>query len=148
MTYSYQKAERTESEAIYNLYRLVMHAYVSEIWGWNDKWQESDFLTHFDPKDTTLVYKERELAGYSQVESRDEQLFIRMLVVHPHHQRKGIGSQLLASIIASGKEQSKSIRLEAFKINDEAKKFYETKGFIVEGENTSSFIMCLMSNPA
>lgn len=125
-----------------------MRGYISEIWGWDEQWQENDFLIHFDPQGITLATKEHELVGYSQVENRGGQSFIRMIVVHPHHQRKGVGSKLLESVIASGKEQSKSIGLEVFKINNEAKKFYERYGFNVEGETTSSFVMGLMPNPA
>jgi len=147
VTYSYRKAEQTEQEAIFNLYCLVMRGYISEIWGWDDKWQEIDFSAHFVPRDITLVHKERELVGYSHVENRGDQLFIRMIVVHPHHQREGIGSKLLESAIASGNEQSKSIELEVFKINDEAKKFYERHGFNVEDETASSYVMGLMPNP-
>jgi len=95
-----------------------------------------------------LVHKEQELAGYSHVENRGGQMFIRMIVVHPHHQRKGIGSKLLESVIASGKEQSKIIGLEVFKINNEAKKFYERYGFNVKDETPSSYVMEIMPNPA
>jgi ribosomal protein S18 acetylase RimI-like enzyme len=146
VTYSYQKAEQTEKEAIFKLYCLVMRSYVSEIWGWDEAWQDEDFSTYFDPKRIMLVHKERELVGYSHVENRDGQLFIRMIVVHPHHQRKGIGRKLLESVITSGKEQSKRIGLEVFKINHEAKKFYERHGFNVEGETSSSYVMGLMPN--
>ena len=146
MTYFYRKAEQTESEAIFKLYGLVMRCYVSEIWGWDEQWQENDFSAHFDPKGIILVHKERELVGYSHVENRGGRLYIRMIVVHPHHQRKGIGSKLLESVIASGKEQSKSIGLEVFKINDEAKKFYEKHGFNLEGETPSSYVMVMPNN--
>lgn len=123
-----------------------MRSYVSEIWGWNEQWQENDFSAHFDPKDITLVHKERELVGYSHVENRNDQLFLRMIVVHPHHQRKGIGRKLLESVITSGKEQSKRIGLEVFKINTEAKKFYERYGFNVEGKTPSSYVMGFTPN--
>jgi len=94
-----------------------------------------------------LAHNERELVGYSHVENRGGQLFIRMIVVHPHHQRKGLGRKLLESVIASGKEQSRRIVLEVFKINHEAKKFYERYGFDVEGETASSYVMELPQKP-
>lgn len=125
-----------------------MRGYISEIWGWNDQWQENDFSTHFNPNGITLVHEERELVGYSHVENRGDQLFIRMIVVHPRHQRKGIGSRLLESAVASGKEQSKRIGLEVFKINNEAKRFYERHGFNVEDETSSSYVMVITPNPA
>jgi ribosomal protein S18 acetylase RimI-like enzyme len=139
--YSYRKAEETDRDAIYQLYCLVMRGFISEIWGWDEQWQVNDFSAHFDPQGITLVYQKHELVGYSHVENRGGQLFIRMIVVHPHHQRKGIGRKLLESVIASGYEQSKGVELEVFKINDRAKKFYESFGFSVESENTTSYVM-------
>ncbi len=141
MTYSYRKAEQYDRDAIFQLYRYVMRDFISRIWGWNELWQENDFSAHFDPASITLVYKDGELVAYSHVENRDAQLYIRMIIVHPHHQGKGIGSKLLASVIRSGGKQSKSIGLEVFKINNKAKEFYERNGFDVEGETSSSYVM-------
>jgi len=59
--YSYRKAEQTEKENIFKLYCLVMSNYISEIWGWDDQWQENDFSSHFDPEGITLVHKEQEV---------------------------------------------------------------------------------------
>lgn len=120
-----------------------MRGFIAEIWGWDEQWQRTDFSTHFDPHGITLAYQEQEheLSGYSHVENRDGQLFIRMIVVHPHYQRNGIGRKLLGSVIASAGEQSKSIGLEVFKINEMAKTFYERHGFNIEGETPSSLIM-------
>jgi len=143
VTYSYRKASRIEKEAIFELYRVVMSGYISEIWGWNEEWQENDFATHFNPEGVTLVYKENELVGYSHIENNNDQLFLRMIAIHPNHQRQGIGKTLLESFISSGKEQSKSLSLEAFKINTEAKRFYERHGFNVEGETLNSYVMRL-----
>ncbi|MCW5595390.1 MAG: GNAT family N-acetyltransferase [Rhodocyclaceae bacterium] len=141
MTYAYRKAEESDSESIYQLYRLVMRGFISEIWGWDEQWQQNDFSTHFDPRGVTLVCQEGKLVGYSHVENRGGQLFIRMIVVHPYHQRKGIGKKLLWAVIESAGEQSKNIGLEVFKINDVARAFYERHGFNVEGETSSSHIM-------
>ena len=118
-----------------------MRGFISEIWGWDEQWQRNDFSAHFDPQAITLAHQKHELVGYSHVENRGGQLFIRMFVVHPHHQRKGIGRKLLESVIASGDEQSKGVGLEVFKINDGAKKFYERFGFSVEDETLTSYVM-------
>ena len=141
MIYSYRKAEETDRESIYQLYCLVMRSLVSEIWGWDEQWQQNDFSAHFDPQGITLVCQEHELVGYSHVENRGDHLFIRMIVVHPRHQRKGIGRKLLAFVITSGAEQSKGGGLEVFKINGKVKKFYERYGFSIEGETPNSYVM-------
>lgn len=141
MTYASRKAEEADREAIYQLYRLVMRGFISDIWGWDEQWQRADFSTHFDPDGIMLAIREDELAGYSHVENRDGQLFIRMIVIHPDCQRKGIGKRLLESVVALAGEQSKSIGLEVFKINGVARAFYERHGFNVVGETTTSHIM-------
>lgn len=139
MTYAYRKAEESDSESIYQLYRLAMQGFISEIWGWNEPWQRADFSSHFNHQGIMLAYQEHELAGYSHIENQDSQIFIRMIVVHPHHQRNGIGTKFLASVIASA--GSRRVELEVFKINEVAKAFYERHGFNVEGETPSSFVM-------
>lgn len=139
MTYVYRKAEESDREAIYQLYRLAMQDFISEIWGWNEQWQRTDFSAHFDPQGIMLAFQEHELAGYSHIENQDTLVFIRMLVVHPRHQRNGIGTKFLASVIASA--GSKRVGLEVFKINEVAKAFYEKNGFNVEGETPSSLVM-------
>lgn len=118
-----------------------MHGFISAIWGWDEQWQRTDFSTHFDPRGIVLATKKYELAGYSQIENRDDQLFIRMIVVHPHYQRNGVGKKLLESVITEANQQSKKIGLEVFKINKVAKAFYENHGFKVVGETLSSLIM-------
>lgn len=143
MIYTNRKAQETDKEAIYHLYRLVMHGLVYEIWGWDEKWQENDFSDHFDPQGITLVHIKQKLVGYCQVENRGKQLFIRMIVVHPRYRRTGIGGKLLKSVIALGDEQSRGVCLEVFKINREAIKFYENYSFSVTGETPYSYIMAI-----
>jgi ribosomal protein S18 acetylase RimI-like enzyme len=141
MTYTYRKAEETDKEAIFKLYGLAMSGLISEIWGWNERWQKDDFSACFDPRNITLAHLGEELVGYSHVEHRGDKLFIRMIAVHPAHQGRGIGSKLLESVIASAVEQSTGIELEVFKINAEAKKLYEKYGFAVQGETPASYVM-------
>ncbi|UZR27996.1 GNAT family N-acetyltransferase [Methylococcus mesophilus] len=141
MTFTFRNAEESDREAIYQLYRLVMRGFISEIWGWDEQWQRSDFSAHFDLQGITLVLKGHELVGYSHIENQDGKIFIRMIVVNPRHQQNGIGTKLLASVIAAADKKSKNIGLEVFKINEVAKAFYEKHGFYVEGETPSSLIM-------
>lgn len=141
VTYTFRRAEDVDREAIYQLYRLVMRGFISDIWGWDEQWQRADFSTHFDPRKATLAFQGDNLIGYSQVENRDDQLFIRMIVVHPHHQQRGIGKELLGSVIVSARDQSKNTGLEVFKINAVARAFYEKHGFNIVGETPTSHIM-------
>lgn len=143
VTYIFRKATEIEKKAIYNLYCMVMKRFISEIWGWDEKWQKNDFSTHFNAKEITVVYQRNELVGYCHVENHNIQLYLRMMVIHPSHQKKEIGTKLIKAFISSGKEQAKNLELQVFKINTRAKIFYENNGFIVESEKPNSYIMRL-----
>lgn len=143
MTYTYCNATNEDKDDIFKVYRAVMEGYISEIWGWNDEWQKNDFLSHYKADGITLVYKANELVGYSQIEEKDDLLFMRMLAILPNHQKMGIGRQLLESFVAKGKKHSKHLSLEVFKINSKAREFYEYQGFVAVGETTNSFVMGL-----
>lgn len=141
--YSFRAATSADQDAVYELYREIMGQYIARIWGWNEEWQRNDFLAHFKPEHITLACDQNAFVGYSHVEDQDDRVFLRMLVIHPLYQRHGIGAALLGSFIRSGKQQAKRICLEVFKINSEAKRFYEKRGFKVEGETARSYVMML-----
>ena len=146
--YSFQEATKRDEMVIFDLYSRVMKEYITEIWGWDQEWQENDFKKHFNPEDIIVVRDEDRAIGYSQVEDQGNQLYIRMLLLLPIYQRKGIGTRLLKAVIERAMVKSKNIVLQVFKINQKAKKFYEHHGFQVQGEKPSSFAMVFMPNKA
>ncbi len=135
---TFQEATKQDEAVIFDLYARVMKEYITEIWGWDQKWQENDFRKHFNPENITVARVENTVIGYSQVEDRGNQLFIRMLLLLPKYQRKGIGTRLLSAVIekakAKAKAQSKDIALQVFKVNERARNFYTHHGFQVQGE--------------
>ncbi len=143
---SFRQATKHDETAIFDLYCRVMKKYITEIWGWDQGWQENDFIKHFSPGNITVVWEENKAIGYSQIEDQGNQIYIRMLLLLPNRQRKGIGSRLLNAVIEKAKAQSKGIALQVFKVNEQAKRFYEYHGFQVQGETPSSFTMVFMPN--
>ncbi len=120
-----------------------MEQFVADIWGWNQGWQRSDFNKHFDPKNITVVLAGNEIVGYCQVEDQGQELFIRMLLLLPEYQGKGIGGRLIKEVIESAKAESKDVSLQVFKVNKRARAFYERHGFHMTGSTPSSVIMTL-----
>jgi len=72
----------------------ALRGFALKIRGWGERRQRSDFSNHFNPQEITLVLKEQLLVGCFLVEDRVNQLFIRMIAIHPQHQRSGIGKEL------------------------------------------------------
>lgn len=141
MSYIYCNAEDIDKEEIYKLYRTVMKGYISKIWGWEETWQKNDFSTHYHAEEITKVLVNEQLVGYCQIEVKTKHIFLRMLVVIPEYQYKGIGKHLLNSLKDNGKKLSKNINLEVFKINTIANEFYKKHDFSIIGEKEHSYLM-------
>lgn len=141
MNYSYRRASSSDKKAIFDFYRFVMREFIEKVWGWNEEWQLDDFEKRFIPENINLVYFGNDLVGYSQLDDQFSCKHLRMLVIHPAHQGNGIGTNLLRLIISSNKEKSVQLSLEVLKINTNARKFYEKRGFTVERETSTSYVM-------
>ncbi len=139
--YSFRRANPEEQAQLFELYRSVMGGYIEQIWGWDSQWQKNDFSEHFDPERVTVVLCEEQAVGYVQVENHSGEHYIRMLLLAPEHRKKGLGANLLKRVIAAASEQNRGVKLQVFKINAPAKRFYERHGFKVVGETPTSLEM-------
>ena len=141
MAYLYKTATKADKEQIFQLYRFVMHDSIDKIWGWKETWQIMDFNYHFKPESITLTFEKDKLIAYSQLESIDNHLHLRMLIVHPDNQGKGVGGELLKKSLSVANEQSIQLQLEVFKINKRALRFYEEYGFTIVKEKLNSYLL-------
>ncbi|MCF1183494.1 GNAT family N-acetyltransferase [Marichromatium gracile] len=141
MEYSFRPANPEDQAQLFELYQAVMVGYIEKIWGWDSRWQKDDFSEHFDPEQITVVLRESQPIGYVQVERHSDELYIRMLLIAPEHQKKGLGANILKRIISSASKQHLGVKLQVFKINAPARRFYERHGFTVVGETPASLEM-------
>lgn len=76
---------------------------------------------------------------------RDGALWIHTICIAPEHQRKGIGTEVIRSIVAEAINQTLPIRLSVLKVNP-ARALYERLGFKVIGESTYHLQMQFQSD--
>lgn len=148
LSYRLNQARRTQQGAIYDLYVTVMKPYIAKIWGWDEAWQREDFRAHFDAGTIVVASANGGLVGFSQMEPRDDHLFLRMLAVLPEHRRQGLGSRLVDAALAMAETRSQALQLEVFKINEPARRFYEQRGFRVVGDTPTSYVLVRESHKA
>ena len=141
MFYKTRKATPDDRDELYGLYSLVLKPYIDDIWGWDEKWQNSDFRDHYDPQNIMVAVVQGQVVGYMHIEVRDEILHIRMMCVHPDYQRQGIGSGLLEAFLQKCTKKRQEVTLNVFLINTDARKLYEKYDFKVYGEKETSYLM-------
>ena len=121
-------------------YRIVCNSikpYVTEIWGWDEKLQNKLHRQKFVASETEIiVHKEQEI-GLLIVKESENEIYLQSILIEKKFQGLGIGKMIMENIIKRANYVNQPIRLQVFKINLKAQRFYEKLGFekISEMEN-------------
>jgi GNAT superfamily N-acetyltransferase len=136
----YRPAIEKDINFLYALHVATMKEYVDRTWGWNDAFQESIFRENYVPGDIQIIiYDDRDI-GMLSVEEGEEDMFLRVIEIHPEYQGRGIGTTIINKIIADGAQKMKPVRLRVLKVNP-AKGLYDRLGFSVIEETPTHYIM-------
>ncbi|MHA1112544.1 MAG: GNAT family N-acetyltransferase [Promethearchaeota archaeon] len=131
-----------DSDFYYNVKKITLKEYVEKTWGaWDEDFQRKRHKMNFSPEYTQIIQCDGEDIGILVIQEELEVLKIHNIEILPGFQNKGIGAQLLQSIIHRATEKTKNITLQVFKTNPKAKKFYQRLGFKIETENATHFLM-------
>ena len=111
-----------------------MGPYVSELWGWDDAWQAEAFARSFDPRSTRVIVVGEQIVGFFETSEDAEAVVLSKIELDPAFQRRGIGTSVIADVLAEARARGKSVRLQVFKINHGARSLYRRLGFLETGE--------------
>lgn len=136
----YRPALEDDVDFLYALHVATMKEYVDKTWGWDDAVQESIFRKNYDPAGIEIIKYEGKEMGMLSIEERDDDIFLRVIEIHPAYQNRGITTSIIKQMIADGVQKKKPIRLRVLKVNP-AKKLYERLGFSVIEETPTHYIM-------
>src|SRR5262245_24685322 len=91
----YRPAIENDINFLYALHVATMKEYVDRTWGWNDAFQESIFRESYVPGDIQIIiYDDRDI-GMLSVEEGEEDMFLRVIEIHPEYQDRGIGTTII-----------------------------------------------------
>ena len=123
-------ADRDFVERVYfDTQRWIIEA----LFGWSDEETERlNFADSYDEEHTQVIIVDGKDAGWLTVQ-RARDIHLDSIYLVPAHQRKGIGTSLVRTLIAEADKSGMVVRLSTAKINP-ARRLYERLGFIVVDE--------------
>jgi ribosomal protein S18 acetylase RimI-like enzyme len=122
------------------LYLETMKPYAAELMVWEDAKQTAGFATQWKPEDVRIVVVDGEDVGWLQIADRDSEIFLQQFFVRPSRQRSGIGSTVLAHLVASWEISRKPVVLTVLK-NNPARRLYEKFDFVEIAEEGVKYRM-------
>jgi ribosomal protein S18 acetylase RimI-like enzyme len=124
-------ATAADGEFLYRLTEQTMRTYVEAAWG---RWDEQ-MVRQFTDKSAgdgsfQLISQNGVTVGAMRVERFASHIQLDQLYVATPYQRRGIGTEILRSLMAEARCAGKPLRLRVLKTNP-AKTLYERLGFVV-----------------
>lgn len=102
---------------------------------WQLQMQRRDYEARFPKADYQLILFDGEPAGRLWVARTTEQIRLLDIAILPEFQNRRIGTYLLRSLIKESEATGTPLRHMIYKLNTEARRFYERLGFrLIEDE--------------
>jgi ribosomal protein S18 acetylase RimI-like enzyme len=122
------------------VYFATMRWIVESLFGWDQVREEENFARFFKLDEARIITADGRSVGWIQEQVDDSRINLGSFHVMPEMQRRGIGTQVLRTLLAHATEQSKAITLAVVKMNP-ARHFYERHGFRITHEDQHKFYM-------
>jgi ribosomal protein S18 acetylase RimI-like enzyme len=122
------------------LYLSTMRPYTEELMVWDELRQRDSFAAQWKPDEVQIVAVDGKDIGWLQVSETPTEMRLQQFFISPDHQRRGIGTEVLNSLVAIWKATGKPVVLTVLK-NNPARRLYERFGFSVVGEAGVKFEM-------
>lgn len=140
-------ARSDEFVILWDIYVQALAGYISQIWGWEEAWQRRDFAEAFGRSAPVVIELDGVVSGYYQMQQSapDEYAdYLRMLILKPEAQSKGVGAHVLRQIVRDLGALGRQVSLRVFRVNPRARRFYEREGWVVVSEDE---VGCRMVSP-
>ena len=129
-----------DEDILLKIYASTRAEEMKQAVGWSDeqkemflRWQldmqRQDYEARFPDADYQLILFEQRPAGRLWVARTPEQIRLLDIAILPEFQNRKIGTVLLRQLIAESEETGTPLRHMIFKLNTEARRFYERLGF-------------------
>jgi ribosomal protein S18 acetylase RimI-like enzyme len=108
---------------------------------WQLEMQRKDYEGRFPQADYQIILFKGEAAGRLWVARTPEQIRLLDIAILPRFQNHRIGTYLLRNLIEESEETEIPLRHMIFKLNTEARRFYERLGFRLKEDDRMYLLM-------
>jgi GNAT superfamily N-acetyltransferase len=122
------------------VYFETMRWIIERLFGWDQAREEKSFAQFFKLDEVRIITADARDVGWIQEQVDGTSINLGSFYLMPVMQRHGIGTQVLQTLLAQARSQSKVITLAVVKINP-ARQFYEKHGFRIINEDEHKFYM-------
>ena len=135
-------ASAEDLDLTYRITRDAMRPYVEATWGvWNEDEQLAKHALNYQPQTHRIITVDAEEVGLLAVEEHDDHLWLVKVYLFSAWRNQGIGRNLICQVLDRGRQLGKPVRLRVLRVNDRARKLYESLGFWVVSEMPERFVM-------
>lgn len=135
--YHLRPATDDDMHRLFEIHRAAMFEYVDRVWGWDEADQEARFRDYLRTSDVQVIEVPGEVAGFVHIVSAPDGITIANIELAPPYQNQGIGSDLMQQTLARAREAGVPVTLRVLKVNPEARRLYDSLGFVHVGETAT-----------
>ena len=140
LAFTLRPARDADRSFLFDLYADTLRAHVEWAWGWDEEWQRRNMAAALPLAGWRIVVLAGHDAGALHVAQDATAHHLHLLLLRPAFQRRGLGSQLIAGLLARARGEGKALTLKVIKTNP-ARRLYDRLGFVVTGEDAVSWDM-------
>ncbi|MCF7694719.1 GNAT family N-acetyltransferase [Mycetohabitans sp. B2] len=131
-------ATREEYGYFFHLYRNALSGYFRQTLGWEDDFRRTAFRVSYPIARCQAIVVDgvsRAAGVLSTQVCEDGGVEVALLLVDPACQRRGIGTTLLHRVCDAAHREGRAVKLQTFKLNERAARFYLRQGFQIVTED-------------
>lgn len=122
-------ATADDFEFFFVLHKQSLGPYVDEVWGWDDDEQRAYLERNIALEQTRVIVVDDVDVGRLNVEDHDDEVFLGLIEITPNYQGRGIGTQLIQTLLDDAFARDKRVRLSVLQVNARAYQLYQRLGF-------------------
>ena len=131
MNVELHQATANDVKFFWDVFRASMKDYITQTRGeWNEQREEAQFRNQLHLSAAQVIRCKNLEVGFVMAPIKDNARWIHTICIVPEHQNKGIGAEVVRSIIAEAETQYMSLYLSVL-IVIPARRLYERIGFAV-----------------